>query len=118
MMAPSELGFTDKIEQAQRLLDEATSFGKMGRKTGLRRIDDVLDDVFTDICDRQDNPEKHRGLKTGFKDFDRLLSPKQIVIGSLFVIGARPKMGKQPFSLKWQKMSHNKVSLYYCSAWK
>ncbi len=94
MMVPSELSFTDKIEQAQRLLDEATSFGKMGRKTGLRRIDDVLDDVFTDICDRQDNPEKHRGLKTGFKDFDRLLSPKQIVIGSLFVIGARPKMGK------------------------
>ncbi|HEK0668066.1 TPA: AAA family ATPase, partial [Proteus mirabilis] len=94
MMVPSELSFTDKIEQAQRLLDEATSFGKMGKKTGLRRIDDVLDDVFTDICDRQDNPEKHRGLKTGFKDFDRLLSPKQIVIGSLFVIGARPKMGK------------------------
>ncbi|MFN6817527.1 helicase, partial [Proteus mirabilis] len=89
MMVPSELSFTDKIEQAQRLLDEATSFGKMGKKTGLRRIDDVLDDVFTDICDRQDNPEKHRGLKTGFKDFDRLLSPKQIVIGSLFVIGAR-----------------------------
>ncbi|MGU0055541.1 hypothetical protein ACVXG7_03625 [Enterobacter hormaechei] len=57
---------------------------KWGEKTGLRRIDDVLDDVFTDICDRQDNPEKHRGLKTGFKDFDRLLSPKQIVIGSLF----------------------------------
>lgn len=94
MMTPSELSFVGKIEQAQRLLDEATSFGKMGKKTGLRRIDDVLDDVFTDICDRQDNPEKHRGLKTGFKDFDRLLSPKQIVIGSLFVIGARPKMGK------------------------
>ncbi|WP_339053575.1 replicative DNA helicase [Arsenophonus endosymbiont of Crataerina pallida] len=91
---PNVLGFTDKIDIAQRLIDEATKFGKVGHKTGLRRIDDVLDSVFTDICDRQDNPEKHCGLKTGFRDFDDLLKPKQIVNGSLFVVGARPKMGK------------------------
>ncbi|MDM3631953.1 helicase, partial [Proteus mirabilis] len=65
------------------------------RKTFLRRIDDVLDYVFTDICDRKDKPEKHRGLKKGFKYFDRLLRPKQIVIVSMLVIGARPKMGKK-----------------------
>uniref|UniRef100_UPI001F47FB73 DnaB helicase C-terminal domain-containing protein n=3 Tax=Proteus TaxID=583 RepID=UPI001F47FB73 len=32
--------------------------------------------------------------KTGIQSFDEMLAPKGIVGGSLFVIGARPKMGK------------------------
>ncbi|WP_063653577.1 replicative DNA helicase [Candidatus Arsenophonus triatominarum] len=91
---PNALGFSDKIDMAQRLIDEAAKFGKVGYNAGLSRIDDVLDNMFTEICDRQDNPEKDCGLKTGFRDFDDLLKPKQIVNGSLFVIGARPKVGK------------------------
>lgn len=94
MATPSTLKFEEKINMAQRLLDEAISFGRTGKRHGLRRIDEVLDEVFTEICDRQDTPEKYRGLKTGFTDFDRLLAPRGIVPGSLFAIGARPKMGK------------------------
>lgn len=33
-------------------------------------------------------------MSTGIPSLDRMLSPKGLVKGSLFVIGARPKMGK------------------------
>jgi len=39
-------------------------------------------------------PDNHRGLTTGISSLDRLLAPKGLMKGSLFVIGARPKMGK------------------------
>ncbi|MFS1538902.1 MAG: DnaB helicase C-terminal domain-containing protein [Candidatus Phlomobacter fragariae] len=91
----------------QCLVDDAVKFSRVGHKTGFRRIDDVLDDVFTDICDRQDNPEKYCGLKTGFNDFDNLLKLKQIVNGSLFVIGARLKMGKTTVLIEMAKNVSN-----------
>ncbi|WP_387693089.1 DnaB helicase C-terminal domain-containing protein, partial [Photorhabdus sp. RM71S] len=93
-MTPSTLTFAEKMDMAQRLIGEATENGTTGHKTGLKPISEIADRWFEKLEARFNNPELHRGLKTGFRDFDEMLAPKYIVNGSLFVIGARPKMGK------------------------
>ncbi|WP_256125204.1 replicative DNA helicase [Photorhabdus luminescens] len=94
LMTPSTLTFVEKIDIAQRLIGEAAENGTTGYKTGLKPISEIADRWFEKLEARFNNPELHRGLKTGFRDFDEILAPKYIVNGSLFVIGARPKMGK------------------------
>lgn len=84
----------EKLEVAQRLITEAMDYAQTGNRKGLRRIDEVADRWISAIEARWNNPEAHRGLSTGIPDLDKLLYPKFIVKGSLFVIGARPKMGK------------------------
>ncbi|MDC9598969.1 replicative DNA helicase [Xenorhabdus anantnagensis] len=93
LMTPSTLTFAEKMDMAQRLMGEAAENGVTGKKTGLKPISEIADRFFEKLEERFNNPE-HRGLKTGFPDFDDMLAPKYIVNGSLFVIGARPKMGK------------------------
>ncbi|MBC8947272.1 DnaB-like helicase C-terminal domain-containing protein [Xenorhabdus indica] len=94
LMTPSTLTFTEKMDIAQRLLSEAVDNGTTGHKTGLKPLSEIADQWFTELEERFNNPELHRGLKTGLRDFDEMLAPKYIVPGSLVVIGARPKMGK------------------------
>ncbi|MCT8349830.1 helicase [Photorhabdus temperata] len=94
LMTPSTLTFAEKMDMAQRLISEASENGTTGNKTGLKPISEIADRWFEKLEARFNNPELHRGLKTGFRDFDEILAPKYIVNGSLFVIGARPKMGK------------------------
>ncbi|EJC0271893.1 helicase DnaB, partial [Salmonella enterica] len=48
----------------------------------------------SDLEKRFDPSGEQRGMSTGIPSLDRLLAPKGLVKGSLFVIGARPKMGK------------------------
>ncbi|MEQ1977264.1 DnaB helicase C-terminal domain-containing protein [Xenorhabdus sp. SGI240] len=57
-------------------------------------LSEIADQWFSELEERFNNPELHRGLKTGLRDLDEMLAPKYIVNGSLFVVGARPKMGK------------------------
>ncbi|MEK9497092.1 DnaB-like helicase C-terminal domain-containing protein [Photorhabdus sp. P32] len=84
----------EKLEAAQVLITEAADHAKTGSKSGLVRIDDVIDRWFEKVEARFNDPELYSGLKTGIKHLDEMLSPRHIVNGSLFVIGARPKMGK------------------------
>ncbi|QXF34301.1 helicase [Photorhabdus luminescens] len=93
-LTPSNLSFDEKINMAQTLIAEAVENGKTGRRTGLTRIDDVIGDWFAGVEARFNNPELHAGLKTGIRDLDEMLAPKYLVNGALFVVGARPKMGK------------------------
>ncbi|MCT8353855.1 DnaB-like helicase C-terminal domain-containing protein [Photorhabdus kayaii] len=84
----------EKLEAAQALITEAADHAKIGVKRGLVRIDDVICDWFSGVEARFNNPELHAGLKTGIRDLDEMLAPKYLVNGALFVVGARPKMGK------------------------
>ncbi|PHM52512.1 replicative DNA helicase [Xenorhabdus sp. KK7.4] len=94
LMTPSTLTFTEKMDIAQRIMGEAAENGVIGNKTGLKPLSEIADRWFTELEERFNNPELHVGLKTGLRDLDEMLAPKYIANGSLFVIGARPKMGK------------------------
>lgn len=83
-----------KAEAAQALLAEAIESTATGNKKGLRRIDDIAAKWTAMVENRFNDPDAHRGLTTGIRDLDKMLAPKQIMRGSLFVLGARPKMGK------------------------
>lgn len=83
-----------KVEAAQALLSEAVESSYSGNKKGLRRIDDIASKWTAMVDNRFSDPDAHRGLTTGIRDLDKLLAPKHVMRGSLFVIGARPKMGK------------------------
>ncbi|QCJ70891.1 helicase [Providencia heimbachae] len=94
LIEPSTLTFTEKMEFVQKLVTDATENGVTGRKSGLKNMAELLPVWFEGVENRFNNPEQFVGLKTGIKPLDDMLSPKFVVRGSLFVIGARPKMGK------------------------
>uniref|UniRef100_UPI002368A34E DnaB helicase C-terminal domain-containing protein n=1 Tax=Morganella morganii TaxID=582 RepID=UPI002368A34E len=79
---------------AQTMLSDVVESSKTGRQSGLTNISDVLGEWVIDVEERFKDPDAHRGLKTGIAPLDAMLAPKFIVRGSLFVVGARPKMGK------------------------
>lgn len=91
---PSNISLDEKINIAQMLFTQFIDNSKNNGKSGLTNISDILIDWFNDVDDRFNHPNKHTGLKTGISSLDEMLAPKYIVKGSLFVIGARPKMGK------------------------
>lgn len=83
-----------KFDAIQGLFTEITEHVKTGRRTGLRTFYDAVNDWSNEFDDRMKPDGRSRGLSTGIRSLDELLGVKRIVRGSLFVIGARPKMGK------------------------
>ncbi|SCC65607.1 DnaB-like helicase C-terminal domain-containing protein [Kosakonia oryziphila] len=83
-----------KYEAIQSIFTQLADHSKTGSHRGLRAFGDVMDDWVSDLEKRFDPSGEQRGLSSGIPSLDRLLSPKGLVKGSLFVIGARPKMGK------------------------
>lgn len=83
-----------KYEVAQAIFSQMTDHAKTGTRRGLRSFGDVMDDWMLDLDKRFSTTGEARGLSSGIPSLDRILSPKGLVKGSLFVIGARPKMGK------------------------
>ncbi|MEM7919839.1 DnaB helicase C-terminal domain-containing protein [Morganella morganii] len=77
-----------------RLVSDVVESSKTGRQSGLTNISAVLDEWVIEVEERFKDPDANRGLKTGIAPLDAMLAPKFIVRGSLFVVGARPKMGK------------------------
>lgn len=63
-------------------------------KNGLVSVNDVAKDWIRALADRMEGNTGPVGFATGIRDLDALMHPKQIVKGSLVVLGARPKMGK------------------------
>jgi replicative DNA helicase len=84
----------EKFEAAQSIFAQMTDHAKTGTRRGLRSFGDVMDDWMLDLDKRFSTTGEARGLSSGIPSLDRMLSPKGLVKGSLFVIGARPKMGK------------------------
>lgn len=83
-----------KYEAIQSIFTQLADHSKTGNRRGLRAFGDVMDDWVSDLEKRFDPSGEQRGLSSGIPSLDRLLAPKGLVKGSLFVIGARPKMGK------------------------
>jgi replicative DNA helicase len=85
---------TQKYEAIQTLFTQLSDHAKTGSRKGLRSFGEVMEDWVEDLEKRFDPSGEQRGMSTGIPSLDRMLSPKGLVKGSLFVIGARPKMGK------------------------
>lgn len=85
---------TQKFDAIQSIFTQMSDHSKTGSRRGLRSFSDVMEDWVDDLEKRFDPAGEQRGLSTGIPSLDRLLAPKGLVKGSLFVIGARPKMGK------------------------
>lgn len=92
--ARNGMSTTQKFEAIQQLFTEISDYARTGRKTGLRSFSDAVADWSDEFEERMKPDGRSRGLSTGIGSLDDLLGVKRIVRGSLFVIGARPKMGK------------------------
>ncbi|WP_288444817.1 DnaB-like helicase C-terminal domain-containing protein [uncultured Pantoea sp.] len=90
----STISAADKLEAVSSLTSQISDYARTGNRRGLRSFGDVMDGWVSDLEKRFDPSGEQRGLSTGIPSLDRMLSPKGLVKGSLFVIGARPKMGK------------------------
>ena len=84
----------EKLESISALTTQISDYAKTGNRRGLRSFGDVMDSWVADLEKRFDPAGEQRGMSTGIPSLDRMLAPKGLVKGSLFVIGARPKMGK------------------------
>ncbi|AUX95504.1 helicase DnaB [Mixta gaviniae] len=90
----STMNAVEKLEAVSTLTSQISDYAKTGNRRGARALIDVMDDWLREVEGRFDNTGAHRGLSTGIPSLDAMLEPKGLVKGSLFVIGARPKMGK------------------------
>ncbi|SET28851.1 DnaB-like helicase C-terminal domain-containing protein [Thorsellia anophelis] len=84
----------EKLDAVSAMFNQLNDFTKKGTKTGLKSLDDIFEDWTNKLEQRLDPNSDARGLLTGIESLDELLAPKGVVKGSLFVVGARPKMGK------------------------
>lgn len=90
----------EKFEAAQTLFTQITDHAKTGNVRGLRRFEDVFSDWVDVVEKRFSGDQSAAGITSGIESLDAMLEPKRIVKGSLFVVGARPKMGKTTFYVK------------------
>lgn len=88
---------SEKLSAIQSIFTQVDDYNKSGRTLGLKTLQTISEKWHQTLDDRISNPEKSIGLSTGIAALDKALSPKGIVRGSLFVAGARPKMGKTTF---------------------
>lgn len=94
LYARNGMSAVEKYEAIQSIFTQLTDHSKTGSRRGARTLADVADDWVAEVEKRFDPNQRSRGLSTGIKSLDEMLEPKGLVCGSLFVIGARPKMGK------------------------
>jgi replicative DNA helicase len=95
----SNLSTSDKISAIHALFTQIDDYNKTGKTTGLKSLKTIADKWTETLGQRLENADSARGLSTGIKALDKKLAPKGLVRGSLFVVGARPKMGKTTFEI-------------------
>lgn len=87
-------------EEFSRLIDESgqavLELGKFNKSAQIFTVDQVADEVLDRIIDRQNNPDI--GVKTGIADLDDKLMALRP--GGLYILAARPGVGKTSFGLK------------------
>lgn len=71
-------------------------------KQDITSLEDILSDSFERLDDLHKDKGKIRGVPTGFRDLDSMLAGLQR--SDLFILAARPSMGKTAFSLN---IAHN-----------
>ncbi len=90
--------FRNEGESARELVDRAEqrvfeiAEGSFRKREGAVPVRQLLPGVIDQIDDWHNNPDKLRGLPTGFADFDKLTGGLRP--GDLVIIAGRPSMGK------------------------
>lgn len=91
----------DESKAIQELIEEAeTSLFEVSQqhvKQSIVSIESILTDSFDRLNDLHENSGKIRGIPTGYKDLDHMLAGLQR--SDLFILAARPSMGKTAFVL-------------------
>jgi len=116
--AITELGYHEDrpvdelVDEAERMMFEVSEQSVVAKFEPLK---DILTRSFERIEDLHENKGKTRGVPTGFKDLDNLLSGLQD--SDLVVIAARPSMGKTAFALNIAHHAavHHKTSIGFFS---
>lgn len=94
-----ESGLQELIEDAEARLFNVS---QQHIKQDITSLEDILSDSFERLDDLHKDKGKIRGIPTGFKDLDNILAGLQR--SDLFVLAARPSMGKTALSLN---IAHN-----------
>lgn len=81
----------DRAEQA------VFNLGTRGETGGFRRLADLMEDVNEEIRLALERQSSLRGLDTGYRELNQLLSGLQA--GDLIILAARPSVGKTAFGL-------------------
>lgn len=95
--------FSNEGETARELVDKAEQkvfeIAEMGfrGKQGAVAVRSLLPAVIDQIDDAHSNPDKLRGLPTGFTDFDRMTGGLRP--GDLVIVAGRPSMGKTTLAI-------------------
>jgi replicative DNA helicase len=93
------LGLRELIEEAETKL---FSVSQQQVKQSIVSIEDILAQSFERLDDLHKDKQKLRGIPTGYKDMDGMLAGLQR--SDLFILAARPSMGKTAFVLN---LAHN-----------
>lgn len=95
------LGYNEEISNVDEILDEAQKELAHVTQKHLRKtftpISDILSNAFERIDELHKEKGKMRGIPTGFKKLDNLLSGLQK--SDLIILAARPSVGKTSFAL-------------------
>jgi replicative DNA helicase len=101
----TSLGYNEESGLQQLIEDAETRLFNVSQqhiKQDITSLEDILSDSFERLDDLHKDKGKIRGIPTGFKDLDNILAGLQR--SDLFVLAARPSMGKTALSLN---IAHN-----------
>lgn len=100
-----ELGY-DESKSLKELIEDAESrlfkVSEQHVKQSLVSIETILSESFERLDDLHKDKQKIRGIPTGYRDMDEMLAGLQR--SDLFILAARPAMGKTAFVLN---LAHN-----------
>lgn len=97
---PSTLTTDEKLETMQSLAMHTADKTRAGSVRGAVPFADAFEAWVGVVEKRMSNDPTAAGISTGIPSLDSMLAPKGLVKGSLFVVGARPKMGKTTLYMK------------------
>src|SRR5205085_6317118 len=86
----------DLVDRAEQRVFEIAEGSFRGRQ-GAVAVRTLLPQVIDQIDEWHANPDKLRGLPTGFTDFDKLTGGLRP--GDLIIVAGRPSMGKSTFAV-------------------
>lgn len=108
MAAAQDIAVTsgDETKSVKEIIEEAETklfdVSQQHIKQNIISIETVLAESFERLDDLHKDKQKIRGIPTGFRDMDNLLAGLQR--SDLFILAARPSMGKTAFALN---LAHN-----------
>lgn len=114
----SEKAFSEGDDKIEEVLDEAEkrifNIASSPKNQQFIELKDALPEAWERLEKLHENKGELRGIPTGFRDLDLLLSGLQKT--DLVIIAARPSVGKTTFALDMARMSavnHNKSVLVF-----